>query len=105
MAMLAHSHHIQGRHQTNIYADIFRRATMAIRLTDTALDRIEQEKSKRLKQMSRHGMGIHIGSDVFGAKVYINDHYICDFTEMGKVAEELQLMVDIVKDAIGIYED
>lgn len=78
---------------------------MAIRLTDTALEKIEQEKFKRLKATGHHGMGVRIDSDVFGAKVYINDHYVCDFTEMGKFVEELQMMVDIVKDVIGIYED
>lgn len=78
---------------------------MAIRLTDTALEKIEQEKSKRLKQTSRHGMGVRINSDALGTRVYINSHYICDFTELGRVAEELQMMTEIVKDAIWIYED
>lgn len=77
-----------------------------MRLTDKAIKDIEMAKHDWLKNSARHGEGINIRNDIFGdAVVYRNDTYLFKFEEMWAVVSELNAMVDIVKETVGIYEE
>lgn len=79
---------------------------MKMRFTDEALEKIETAKFEYLKNNSRHGEGINIRNDIFGeAIVYRNDTYLFKVSEMWAVVKELNAMVEIVKDTVGIYEE
>ena len=80
---------------------------MAIKFTNEALERIDKAKSDWLKNSgTRAGEGVHIDNDCFGvAGVYLNDHYLFKVSEMWAVVNELNAMVDIIRDTVGIYED
>lgn len=77
-----------------------------MRFTDTAIDNIESAKWVWVAEHGKRGVGIKILNDCFGeACVYHNDHYLFKVSEMWAVVKELNAMVDIVKDTVGIYEE
>lgn len=80
---------------------------MKLTLTDKAIENIETAKSEWLKSKSSHrGEGINIRNDIFReAVVYRNDTYLFKVSEMWAVVNELNAMVEIIKDTIGVYEE
>ena len=77
-----------------------------MRLTKDALEKVSNAKFEWLKAHGqRRGHGVRLDESMFRTGVYINEHYICDFEELWDVASELNLMVEIVKDTLGIYKD
>lgn len=78
-----------------------------MRFTNEAIERIDKAKVEWQKNNSiRFAEGINIRNDIFGtACVYKNDNYLFEVSDMWKVINELNAMADIVKDAVGIYEE
>lgn len=78
-----------------------------MRFTDEAVTAIDEAKSRWLKEHAHNrGLGIHIINDIFGeACVYMNDHYVCKVTEMWKFANEMDALIGIVKDVVGVFEE
>ena len=77
-----------------------------MRFTDSAIENIDKAKAELIKGRGRRGQGIRIENDIFGkACVYRDEHYLFEVSEMWAVVKELNEMIEIIKDTVGIYEE
>lgn len=76
-----------------------------MRFTDTAIENIDKAKAELIKGRGRRGKGIRIENNFGEARVYMDEHYLFEVSEMWAVVKELNEMIEIIKDTVGIYEE